>query len=493
MVLTWIQKYICCYYCCRDKEDEGVTKFRLVDIEETNLINSNLTINQLANNSSSIRSRSISANSDDLLQNFRVLRSNIPADGSISPATVAATQSLLSGLSPVKLIELAAHLGGAGDFLARALIFCCLSADSLAWKALPGRAVPQNSQRFYYFNCLSAETIWKKPGNYVQLLAGDERILASRQFLHRATELCRNYGVALGFWRAEYQDKNYPGIAGEAPALFPALYYEGILLSELGIYPIPFIRDYLGLKEIILVRNLHYCGQKRMAVPNHHSRILYLDVQIEDIYYLQDVFHHELFHIIDYLLCKHLFLSEEQKSTVNINNIPDDRWAALNPAGFQYGAGGWAARSSHMILEGSASSQSLPCGFLNYYCLSAAEEDKAETYAGMIRMSHLLFDWRDAIVQKKAWEIRERLQLYCPALDERWWDNVVNYHLPWERSREHAEKWKEMKAENGCSYWFNPGNQQTTWITPSWVTKPRRSEQTQAKVNSVARQALRPV
>jgi hypothetical protein len=192
-------------------------------------------------------------------------------------------------------------------------------------------------------------------------------------------------------------DIMYPGrITGLEPLLDHCLFYQPFLVSELSLYPEDFVRK-SGLKNIVLVDKLAYMGQRRKAIPISKTGTLYLDPEPEIIYYLQDVFHHEYFHLVDEVLMK-LFASHqsykweheqqliESKSKhkfidfawANINsiiyniNVSDFHVPQNNPSSkphFAYGKGGAFVRDNSQFIQGSTDVDGVVKGFLNRYDL----------------------------------------------------------------------------------------------------------------------------
>jgi len=75
------------------------------------------------------------------------------------------------------------------------------------------------------------------------------------------------------------------------------------------------------LRRLILCSDLHYLGQKRSAIPVARSGTLYLDVETKEAYFMQDVFHHELFHLIDLHIAKNTTQNnKQQKHKTNKKN-----------------------------------------------------------------------------------------------------------------------------------------------------------------------------
>jgi len=206
-------------------------------------------------------------------------------------------------------------------------------------------------------------------------------------------------------------------IDGSPPHHVDALFFGAILLEELALYP-PALLAKIGLSGLTLAMNLSFAGQTRKAVPDLGSNILYFDVGIgnHNDRYTKKVIHHELFHFLDHKYSKD-------------GLYKDSFWESLNPAGFSYGLGG-AHSQDVIILEGHTTHRewqgsSLPDssggteagrGFLNKYCRSGVEEDKAEVFAAMmLGFSTLVQDCEgDAVLEAKVAEMMKFISLIDP-------------------------------------------------------------------------------
>jgi hypothetical protein len=150
------------------------------------------------------------------------------------------------------------------------------------------------------------------------------------------------------------------------------------------------------VRRVALVSRLAVAGKSRAAVPDWGDRTLFLDVgyAAHEPEYSRWVFHHELFHLVDYAddeLIRH-----------------DPEWTALNPPGFAYGAGG--DRAYHD--EATAYAWDVPPpGFVSLYATLGAEEDKAETYAALMTGAPIAMD--DPALVAKVALLRHRLATQC--------------------------------------------------------------------------------
>jgi hypothetical protein len=154
-----------------------------------------------------------------------------------------------------------------------------------------------------------------------------------------------------------------------------------------------------GVRKIALVRRLSVAGQARAAVPDWSHRTLVIDVAYAEEMpaYARWVFHHELFHLLDYA----------DNELIRF----DPEWTALNADGFSYGAGGDRAYRDPEYAYGET-----PQGFVSRYAMLGAEEDKAETFAAMEMEPDDLAAAcaADPVLRAKVALLRARLDARCP-------------------------------------------------------------------------------
>jgi hypothetical protein len=105
--------------------------------------------------------------------------------------------------------------------------------------------------------------------------------------------------------------------------------------------------------------------------------------------------------------------------TGSATGFKDERWSSLNPAGFNYGSGGWSVQ--HLPWTGALTDK-YP-GFLNHYSTSAPEEDKAEVFANLILNEEYVRCrmQSDPVLRAKVKLLKERLAKFCPELDDGFW------------------------------------------------------------------------
>lgn len=98
--------------------------------------------------------------------------------------------------------------------------------------------------------------------------------------------------------------------------------------------------------------------------------------------------------------------------------------------------------------------------------MSACEEDKAEVYAALIRYSPAILNSSDKHLQMKGYELRERLERFCPLMDENFF-KMIKKHQPYPVLKEYRGAWEERKSRLGDTYWFNTATKQMSWINPN--------------------------
>jgi hypothetical protein len=182
--------------------------------------------------------------------------------------------------------------------------------------------------------------------------------------------------------------------------------YAAIFASEFGRYPAELMRK-TNLKRVVLCSELKFAAHRRTAIPDFEHDTLYYDVGrgSYDETYVRKVIHHEFYHLIDFLDDGKLY--------------EDAAWAALNPAGFEYGSGGRNAQGmgSTSLLTDKFS------GFLNHYSTTGVEEDKAEIFANLIIAPEYVATRirADRTVESKSKRMKELMAKFCPSIDAGFW------------------------------------------------------------------------
>ncbi|MCB1174758.1 MAG: hypothetical protein KDK39_14405, partial [Leptospiraceae bacterium] len=144
-----------------------------------------------------------------------------------------------------------------------------------------------------------------------------------------------------------------------------------MLQREMAKYPYGYFQK-SKCGSFVLVTGYRFDNHERAAMPDPYSGHLFYSIDgaygDDSDEYLVHVFHHELNHCTEYAIWQ----DQYYKWTA---------WAALNPAGFQYGKGGLAAYSES---EDQYSLVHPKPGFVNRYATSGQEEDRSEIIAVLL-------------------------------------------------------------------------------------------------------------
>ncbi len=238
-----------------------------------------------------------------------------------------------------------------------------------------------------------------------------EPVATPAAFDSELASLAERFALPIEWKSFEFPIRTQHGmITGEAANAAQVAAYVPLLTSELSLYPPEFVAK-TKLKRITLCRELSFAGQRRTAVPDFEHDVLYLDVARESRkpFYLNKVFHHEFFHIVDL----------RDDGTL----YADERWAQLNHDDFRYGTGG---KNAQDFSDTSLLTDKYP-GFLNHYSTTGVEEDKAELFANLIVEPEYVAQQaaKDAVVQAKIECLKDELRSFCDDVDEDFWKKAV--------------------------------------------------------------------
>lgn len=417
--------------------------------------------------------------------------------------------------------------------LARAYDLCSWSSLDLGWRVLLDPN-PASARKSFYFNTFTGQTVWKPTQEVSQKRTlenqrSDLLIPGSLQFVPELVSYFATLEIDLRLWsetESYEQDQFLSGhhIHGRTPCLLHILWYSHVLRTEFGLYPPSYLRS-ASLRRIVLVDSLAYGAQSRRAIPLVETGTLLLDPKMEEVIYVANVLHHELFHAVD---CNMIYRARERKSeqtkeknkqrrrrrrddeidfttpqdpvaaltplssfdldrASRLHGCYDLSWIRLNSPGFSYGSGGASERGKDMFLSHGRGATPVP-GFLNPYSQTAVEEDKAEVYATLMRDGRIL-ESSDDILRAKANELRRRLEWFCSDLDASFWSRVRSHSAhPSRPSASHTagvtaaaspspspggdalpieSAWSERRDHDGHTYFFNTATQQTSWIKPT--------------------------
>lgn len=226
----------------------------------------------------------------------------------------------------------------------------------------------------------------------------------------RLDPLSKRYEMAIAWSDVEFPVRTQHGlITGESATVEQLANYVPLLTAELGLYP-PELVARTKLQRIVLCRELSFAGQRRTAVPDFEHDVLYLDVAraSNKAFYLNKVFHHEFFHIVDLRDDGQLYA--------------DERWARLNRDEFKYGTGG---KNAQDFSDTSLLTDKYP-GFLNHYSTTGVEEDKAELFANLIVEPEGVAQQaaNDAVLKAKIECLKDELRSFCDEVDDDFWKRV---------------------------------------------------------------------
>jgi len=179
-----------------------------------------------------------------------------------------------------------------------------------------------------------------------------------------------------------------------------------LLGRELSYYSRDIIQR-IRLRKVVVAQHLGVNDRKIGGWADTHKGTFYLNASriLADEDRIRRVFHHELFHMID-------FQDDGRMKR-------DWTWEKLNPASFRYGTGGY-----DMLNDPRAGllTDKYP-GFINRYSTSSVAEDKAEIYSHMVTYHALMREIakKDPIVRAKMKAMRQLLERFHPLMNARFW------------------------------------------------------------------------
>ena len=227
----------------------------------------------------------------------------------------------------------------------------------------------------------------------------------SRQIM--LDSLSREYRLEIITAKNDFLVKTKWGaIWGREASLGNLDHYVPLLDREMRIYPASLFKA-AGVKRIVLCEGLVFDRQLRNAIPDFSSNTYYLEIKrgADNRRYLALVFHHDLFHFIDWRDDGQLY--------------QDERWTSLNPPTFKYGKGG---RNSQDQRSTSVLTDRYP-GHLNHYSTTGVEEDKAEIFAHLLINSIYVESriTKDAILLRKIERMKEMVKAFCAECGDDLW------------------------------------------------------------------------
>ncbi len=177
--------------------------------------------------------------------------------------------------------------------------------------------------------------------------------------------LVRAEQVGIAIYRAPIRGvRARPASAGDVAWSLP------IIRDELRRYG-PSILPRVPLRRVVLCTDITAGGERAGGLTLRGLGLILLDVSVtgmdeEDL--LRHAIHHEMSHILDDIIPR--------------DAARDAKWSRLNPADFAYG-GGEVLRAIEVLGENPGARPDTP-GFLTYYAMASAAEDRAEILAAMM-------------------------------------------------------------------------------------------------------------
>ena len=120
-------------------------------------------------------------------------------------------------------------------------------------------------------------------------------------------------------------------------------------------------------------------------------------IQEQDMNYLAEVMHHELFHYFDFMV-----------SGSRVDSQIERDWSKLNPSNFQYGSGGEYEREYIDI------NQKDKVYFVSHYSMSQCCEDRAEIYSRLMTKNSDWINEQSKPVLKKIEKIKDFMKSHDP-------------------------------------------------------------------------------
>jgi len=192
----------------------------------------------------------------------------------------------------------------------------------------------------------------------------------------------------------------------EPPASESVAKFRPILEDEWRHLPASLVKK-CGLRRIILCSELEFNGQNVGGFASDNFD-LYFNLSlstIQDSPYVRRMIHHEFFHAVDF--------------AIHGQVVVDPFWLRLNSEGFDYD---WSIKPRHLDASLGVPGNAPP-GFINRYCTSGVEEDKAEMFAYMVVNGKQMEQWgkTDAIIEAKRKQMMKIVEDFCPDMNDDFW------------------------------------------------------------------------
>jgi hypothetical protein len=193
-----------------------------------------------------------------------------------------------------------------------------------------------------------------------------------------------------------------------------------LLKKEYFKYPPDFF-SLVGVKQIVLGKQMHYEKQNRAAVPDPYNNTLYLSIDGAQgnagSVYLIHVMHHELNHLTEYAMWKNMFY-----------RWPD--WHDVNRRFFRYNPGGGAKAYEDLSVDWYSMCHPKK-GFFNRYSLMGEEEDRSEVISLLMSDEERKFIYEycsnDKILRKKVLLMQAQLNEFTHTTDSYWQTAVPGF------------------------------------------------------------------
>lgn len=187
--------------------------------------------------------------------------------------------------------------------------------------------------------------------------------------------------------------------------------YLKIFYQEVSKYPRNYFSD-KEIKYIFFVKKLFLKENPAEGIYSYKEKYIYLDFSRNkgNLLSKRHSIHHEFYHMMDIM----------QPGWKN------PTWNTFNHPEFEYGNnsvknGNKERGKTYKIFRERK-------GFITPYSMMSEEEDKAEIYACLMvkSQSDILHRWikDDPILGKKMHYIKERIQAFCPQMNEQYWDQL---------------------------------------------------------------------
>jgi hypothetical protein len=192
--------------------------------------------------------------------------------------------------------------------------------------------------------------------------------------------------------------------------------FASLLEKELPLYNKEVIAA-CGLRRIILCQELtskdkRLAGLAELGLWELGTLVIDGGILHKMTEWPREVFHHELFHAIDY--------------RDDLSHYIDPTWTKLNGPGFHYNADLAFVDMPPFDHRNVADAEP---GFIDTYAMQNPYEDKATVYASLIVRYRETLDQckSDEILQRKVQYMKDLLLKFHPSFDDGFWQRVADY------------------------------------------------------------------